>query len=152
MDLCRTLHKENGIFQMSEDKTRHYLRRAFARDGAMIGVIGKSSMIEAAIFLMVAEFWYTTERHLEEIINYVRPEFRKSKHAQSLIGWAKDLSDNCPLPLLIGILSTTRTAAKVRLYKRQLGDPVGAFFFYDNKSVANGPAASERPVNCFDKK
>ena len=150
MDLCRALHKENGLFSMNENKVRGYLRRAFARDGAIIGVIGKPDHIEGAIYLLVGEFWYSNEKHLEEFFNFIRPEHRKSKHAQALICWAKELSDD-QLPLLIGVISTERTAAKVRLYRRQLGDPIGAFFFY-SKHPATGPAASDSPVSCFDGK
>lgn len=151
MDLCKTLYGENALFSMSDDKVRYYLRRAFARDSAMIGVIGKPQHIEAAIFMLIGQFWYSHDKHLEELFNYVRPEHRKSKHAQALITWAKELSADTPLPLVIGVLSTERTAAKVRLYRRQLGDPIGAFFFYDTKHVAQGPAAGEQPADVFDK-
>lgn len=150
MDLCRTLYGENALFSMDDNKVRHFLRKAFARDGAIIGVIGTPEHIEAAIYLLIGEFWYSTDKHLEEFFNYVRPEHRKSKHAQALISFAKELSDD-QLPLLIGVLSTERTAAKVRLYRRQLGEPIGAFFFYDTKHIAKGPAAHDAPASCFDK-
>lgn len=135
---------------MNEDKVRSYLRKAFSREGAIIGVIGTSDNIEGAIYLLIGEFWYSTDKHLEEFFNFVRPEHRKSKHAQGLIAFAKELSDDS-LPLLIGVISTERTAAKVRLYRRQLGEPIGAFFFYNNR-YAHGPAATDAPANCFDSK
>lgn len=139
MELCRLLYSENAIFKMDDDKVRSFIQRAFAKDGAIIGVIGEPDHIEGAIYLLVGQFWYSTERHLEEFFNYVRPEHRRSKHAQKLIEFAKELS-NATLPLVIGVISNKRTEAKIRLYERQLGKPAGAFFVF-NRDHAGGPAA-----------
>lgn len=141
MEVCRALYAENAIFKMDDEKVRHFIRRAFVGDGAVAGVIGSHDHIEAAIYLLIGEFWYSSEKHLEEFFNYVRPEHRKSKHAQKLIEFAKTLSNQTPLPLFIGVLSSKRTEAKVKLYERQLGKPAGAFFVF-NRAHAGGPAAA----------
>lgn len=139
MELCRLLYSENAIFKIDDDKVRNFLRQGFNNEGALIGVIGEPDHIEGAIYLYIGEFWYSHEKHLEEFFNYVRPEHRKSKHAQKLIEFAKELS-NATLPLVIGVLSNERTEAKVRLYERQLGKSCGAFFVF-NRDHAGGPAA-----------
>lgn len=137
MDLLRELYSENAIFKIDEDCVRAYLRRAFNNDSAMIGVIGAPGHIEGALYLVIGQFWYSKQHHLEEFFNYVRPEHRRSKHAQKLLEWAKGLSDET-LPLVIGVISNKRTEAKIKLYERQFGRPAGAFFVF-NRGKAGGP-------------
>lgn len=131
MAMCRELHRENGLFTMSEDKVRDFLRRAFDRQGAVIGVIGEPGKIEGSIYLLIGGFWYSDEWHLEELWSYVRPQYRKSNNAKELINFAKRCSDELKVPAVIGIISNDRTKAKVQLYQRQLGTAAGAFFLYN---------------------
>lgn len=138
MDLLRALHTENAVFPIDEDSVRAYLHRAFHNDSAMIAVIGTPDHIEAALYLAIGQMWYTKQKHLEEFFNYVRPEHRKSKHAQAMLAWVKSVS-NDTLPLLIGIISSKRTEAKIRLYERKFGTPDGAFFLV-NRHLAVVPA------------
>lgn len=143
MDLLRALHTENAVFPIDEGEVRAYLHRAFRNDSAMIGVIGTPDHIEAAMYLAIGQMWYTRQKHLEEFFNYVRPEHRKSKHAQAMLSWVQSVS-NDTLPLLIGIISNKRTEAKVRLYQRKFGTPDGAFFLV-NRHLAAGPEAHIDP-------
>lgn len=140
MELLRELYSENAIFKIDEDCVRSYLHRAFNNDAAMIGVIGPPEHIEGAIYLVIGQFWYSKQHHLEEFFNYVRPEHRRSKHAQRLLEFAKSLS-NATLPLVIGVISNKRTEAKIKLYERQFGKPAGAFFVF-NRERAGGPASA----------
>lgn len=130
MDLCHALHEENGLFSMDDDRVRGTLRMAFDKKGGLLGVIGDPGQIEAMIYMLFAQFWYSTDWHLEELFSYCRPEYRKSNNARHLIDFAKKCSDEIGLPLMIGIVSNTRTEAKIELYKRQLKKPVGSFFLY----------------------
>lgn len=134
MEMCRRLHGENGIYEMSETKVQEMLARAFNRQGGIIGVVGDEGRIEGAVSLVIGQTWYSDEWFLEELFNYVLPEFRRSTNARDLINFAQWAADDCGLRLLIGVLSNTRTEAKVRLYERQLGKPAGAFFVYGSKS------------------
>lgn len=130
MSLCRQLYQENALFSMSDDKVRAMLRKAFNREGGILGVIGKPGSFEAMIYMLVSTFWYSDEPVLEELFTYVRPEHRKSKNAIELMDFAKWCAESSNFPLLIGVMSNERTAGKVRLYQRKLGEPIGAFFFY----------------------
>lgn len=134
MALCTMLHGENAAFTKNDDKVRYMLHRAFARDGVSIGVIGPTNAIEGAIILMISSFWYTSERHLEELFNYVHPDHRRSNHAKALLKHACKCSDELKIPLNIGVMSGKRTAAKINLYRKTLGTyPIGAFFLYGNR-------------------
>lgn len=136
MELCRRLHTENGIFTMDEGKVLSTLRKAFNRDGGVLGVIGERGMIEAMIYIAFGEFWYSTDTHLEEYFSYVAPEHRKSKDALELVQFAKWCAETSNMYLVIGIMSDHRTAGKVKLYQRVLDEPIGAFFLYPKKKDA----------------
>jgi hypothetical protein len=133
MTLCKRLHSENAIFPMDDDKVLFHLRKAFHRDGSIMGVIGQSGSIEGMIYMSLSSFWYAKRQHWEEYFVYTPPEYRKSKNAQDLLKFAKWCSESTDTPLLTGVISDHRMDGKVRLYQRQLGEPKGAFFFYDSK-------------------
>lgn len=143
--LFNLLHAENGIFKLSESKVDWLLNRVLyperipESDTQMrgyMGVIGPPNQCEGFILVSIGCFWYSDEPHLEEFANFVHPAHRNSNHAKTLLGWSKQLSDRIGLPLLIGIVSNTRTEAKVRLYRRQLPE-AGAFYLYNATTGTN---------------
>jgi len=96
-----------------------------------MGLIGAPGALEGMIYLLISQLWYTDSLHLEEIFNFVRPEYRKgTTNARALISFAKKCADEAPLPLVIGVISSQQTEAKIRLYRKFLGLPMGAFFVY----------------------
>lgn len=133
-ELCQHLHEENFIFPMAGHKVRAMLQSAtrpeIEQRRGIVGCIGERGGIEAAIFLEIDSLWYADEPGLIELFSYVRPEFRKSANSRDLIAWAMAMSRHFSLPLMIGVISNHRTEAKVRHYKRALGEPAGAFFLY----------------------
>lgn len=150
--LCRLHHAENGLFSLSERKVQAMLGRIFhpkkiTRDDTgprgLMGVIGPVGALEGAIMLVLGSTWYTEEVTLDDCMNFVDPAHRRSDHAKALIAYSKHLVDQVRIghpdfKMIIGVLSTERTAAKVRLYSRQL-DLVGAFFMYP-------PASGVKPL------
>lgn len=131
MELCRALHSENAMFSMNDAKVAQMLDRALNGQGAIIGALGPTGSVQGAICLLITSFWYTDEWCLEELYSFVLPEHRKSENAKHLITFAKRCSTELQIPLVIGVVSNIRTQAKVGLYKRQLSDPVGAYFAYN---------------------
>lgn len=136
--LFRLLWNENAIFAICDEKVDFYIDRMLNHDKigpddtgprGFIGVIGPVGALEGCIMLTIGSLWYSEEWSLDEQLNFVDPAHRKSNHANALIDYAKKCADEIGLRLLIGILSTKRTAAKVRLYERKL-TPAGAFFLY----------------------
>jgi hypothetical protein len=106
---------------------------ALNRDRGLCGVIGPTGgQVEGAILLRITDLWYSDVPVLEEKGLFLAPEFRSAKggRARRLCEFAKVAADTLGIPLIIGVLSNSRTEAKVRLYKRQFGEPTGAFFLY----------------------
>ncbi len=146
-DLRTGLHAENALqdalgnrVPISEDKIRHMVMRALVpvedRYPAWIGVIGSHDLIEAAVYLGVEQPWYSDALMLVERFVYIRPEYRQSTHFQDLIAWSKLQSDKSGIrPLIMGVITADREAAKCRLYRRHLGDPAGSTFLYTGRGI-----------------
>lgn len=140
--LCRLHHEENGLFPLSDKKVGFYIERSLHpekidRDDSgprgIIGVIGQNSL-EAIVMLILGSPWYSESISMDDCVNFVDPKHRKSDHAKALIGYSKYLVDQVRIGhpdfrMMMGILSTERTAAKIRLFSRQL-ELVGAFFMH----------------------
>ena len=137
LQLLRMMWKEGGWRPLDIDCARAMFAKAFDRRGGILAVIGSQGHIRAMTFLLITRAWYTSENHLEELFCYVHPNHRKSDYHKILIEYAKACSDELSrdaghkIPLLMGVLTSKKMAAKVRLYRRFFGLPVGAFFAHN---------------------
>jgi len=136
--LCLQMHRETGIFSLSPMKVTNLMSRALHPEEisphdtgprTQIVVIGPQGCLEAMVFVAIQSAWYSDDLHLNELMFYVDPECRVSRHAIACMEWLKGLADNLGIPLVAGVTSTTKTAAKIRLYDRRF-PRVGALFFY----------------------
>ena len=133
MELALSACKENGFVNPSPQKLLHEIWPALNLDHGLLGVIGKEGeKMEGAVLLRVGAMWYSDDQVLEEKAIFIHPDYRSAKggRARRLCQFSKQVADNLGIPLIIGVLSNHRTAAKVRLYERQFGKPSGAFFLY----------------------
>jgi len=133
IEMSEDLHRENGHQAIDYSVAEAAIMDAINGNRALIGVIGPARALEGIVFLRFASFWYTNEVMLEELFLYVPPAYRKSANAKTLLTFAKDAAKRLRLPLMIGILSSHRTKAKLRLYEKHLGQPVGGYFFVQPK-------------------
>lgn len=134
MELALMGAKENGISSPNPRKMLEEIYPALQRKGGLMGVIGpKDGKPQGAVLLRIGIPWYTDDEVLEERAIFVHPEFRSAKggRAARLLEFSMKASDELGLPLMIGILSNQRTEAKVRLYKRYLGEPAGAYWLHN---------------------
>lgn len=130
MVLLHEMHAENGMATLDEEKVRDVLHRMITRQGGVVLVIHGPDEIEAALGLAIGSWWYSQAHHLEDLFCFVRVGYRRSTHAKSLLEAAKHYALGLGLPLLMGVLSAEHTAAKVRLYRRQLPE-AGALFVFN---------------------
>ena len=148
--LTMMAHKENALRSLALDRIQWMMNRVLYPElippgdmgpRGVIGVIGSEAVLKALAVMIIGQFWYTHEKHLEELIVYCDPKFRREHHdgkyhIEALVQWMKDQTDHTGLPLLTGVLSNDRAEAKVRLYRRLLGNPIGAFFFVTPKGTS----------------
>ena len=144
--MLRLMHKEAGMrdynnepFPLCEEKMRASVQRAIIprrNDPSAIqlccGVIGTSSQIEASICLGVASDWYSDTQYIGDMWNYVSPQFRRhTRHARTLIAFAKTLADTLHMSLRLANVGVERIEAKDRFLARELGaKPIGQHFVY----------------------
>lgn len=149
LHLIQIMHAESGWRPLDIERAREMLAMAFERRGGIVAVIGGPGRIRALLGLQIACHWYTRENHLEELFCWVHPEHRQSDYAKILINYAKKCSDEISqsagfkVPLLMGVMTHQRMAAKVRLYRRFFGLPVGAFFVHNADWVSKDAPSEE---------
>ncbi|MEJ2123947.1 MAG: hypothetical protein P8Y47_03825 [Alphaproteobacteria bacterium] len=131
LEMGRALHEENGIMPLSEDCIHRAAINGIQSSDAIMGVIGEVGAVEAMVYLVIGKFWYSEDLHVEELFTYVKPEFRASQNAKAMLQFAKGTAKRLDVPLLIGIVSNTKTKQKVKLYERMLGEPAGAYFLWN---------------------
>lgn len=138
MRLTMDATRENAFVEPNEMMLAQHMYAALSKQMGVAGVIGGApgEPLEAAIVLRIGPVWYSSEPILEEKAIYVAPEFRSAKggRARKLAEWAKNISKKLGIPLAIGVLSNTRTEAKIRLYERVFGAPAGVYFLYNAKT------------------
>lgn len=143
--LSEKLFNENATFSMSPEKVLRFIQAATRNNdpnsGAIIGVIDGDGEIAGSIGMILGQFWYSDEFHVEEYWNFVDSNYRKSEYAKNLIDFAKSISERLKMVLNIGIVSTKQTEAKCRLYSRKL-QFMGQFYMH-NISAAHGPVSLE---------
>lgn len=134
MDLALMGAGENGLSDPSPPKILRDVWEALNLNYGIMGVIGpRSGPLEGAVLLRVTTPWYTEKPVLEERAIFVHPDFRAAEggRAARLVEFSKMATVRLGLVLMIGVLSNQRTAAKVRTYRRMLGEPAGAYFLYN---------------------
>jgi GNAT superfamily N-acetyltransferase len=124
---------ENEFMPHSERKVLDDVYAALTFEHGICGVIGPvGGELEGAVLLRIGSIWYSDQPHVEERAIFVHPSHRGARggRAARLAEFSMDVADRLGMPLTIGVLSNHRTAAKVRLYQRVLGEPAGAYWIY----------------------
>ena len=137
MRLAAQATEENGFVEPNMIKLLGEVWAALSRDHGIMGVIGPvGGNLEAAVLLRIGPMWYSDQIVLEEKAIFVHPDYRAAKigRARLMCEFSKKVADTLNVPLMIGVLSNTRTAAKVKLYTRQFGEPAGAYFLYNART------------------
>lgn len=123
------LHRENGIFEVDEERVREFIQTATRRQGGVIGLIRGPEGLEGTIGMCLDQWWYTLDWCLSERWCYVHHDHRRTSHAQKLIAWAKGCAESLGVPLQMGIMSTKDTEAKERLYGRKMSRVGGLYMW-----------------------
>jgi len=124
---------ENGFLNPNPAKLAAEIWPALHQDHGLCAVIGKpGGIIEGLVLLRIGSMWYSDSQVVEEKAIFIHPDYRSAKggRASKLCDFSKKVADTLGIPLIIGVLSNSRTSAKVKMYERQFGPPSGAFFLY----------------------
>ena len=133
MDLAVNVAKENGVFAPDIHKVLSDVWPSLHQHFGIVGVIGNiGEPLEGFVLLRIGQQWYNNNNILEERVVFVDKKFRSAKggRARKLCEFSKKAADELGLPLIIGIMSHSRTEGKMRLYRRMFGPEAGCFFLY----------------------
>jgi GNAT superfamily N-acetyltransferase len=133
MDLAMAACAENGFVSPNPLRLLNEIWPSLNRDRGIMGIVGvPGEKPQGAILLRIGNIWYSDDDILEERAVFIHPDFRAAKggRARKLCEFAKKVADELGMPLTIGVLSSHRTAGKIRLYERIFGQPSGAYFLY----------------------
>ncbi len=121
---------ENGVMEVDWDKVKAHIDLWLTqKEGFILLIDGDDGEIAASFCAIVEEWWYTKTWSITERWNYVRAPYRHSHYAADLIDVALRISDRWNLALSMGITSTIRLKAKIRLYRRKM-TMAGAVFIH----------------------
>lgn len=138
MSLAIAAAKENGLVDANQVLLAKTVWPALNQDHGLVGCIQKKSggEIEGMVVLQVGTLFYSDQPCLEEKVVFVKPEYRAAKggRARKLCEFSKSAADKLGLPLIIGVFSSVETQAKISLYKRIFGEPVGLYFLYGGRT------------------
>lgn len=143
LDLLVLNHAENGLAPLNVLKVAEDVARGCRQDGAVIGLIEGDTGIEASIGLYIYDWWYSDAKHWTDHWHFVHPNHRKSTHAKSLITFAKWFAESMQQPVLLGVMSDTRTEGKLKLYGRQLR-LIGGIFYHGPLGPSGAAAHVQR--------
>jgi hypothetical protein len=137
MDIATLATTENGFALPNTMKLLQEIWAALNLRNGIVGIIGEpTEVIEGAVLLRIGQVWYSDDPIIEEKAIFIHPDYRSAKggRAARLCEFSKRTSDELGIPLTIGVLSNERTAAKVRMYSRIMGQPSGAYWLYNTKT------------------
>jgi N-acetylglutamate synthase-like GNAT family acetyltransferase len=140
MRLAITACEENGFLNASAELLAKEIWPALNQDHGLVPVIGPpSGEIQGLALLRIGSMWYSDATVIEERAIFVYPQFRSAKggRARKLCEYTKHVAETLQIPLLIGVLSGTRTAGKCKMYQRIFGEPKGMFFLYGAETVGH---------------
>lgn len=135
-------HADNGLWPISHNKILKLVEDAVRstmiedRPKPTIGIIEGENGIEAMTCFTFDQYWYTDEWHICELFNWVHPDHRASKHADSLMAFQKKFTDDMcvetghKFALLTGVMTLKRLEAKINLFGRKYPQ-IGALFAYN---------------------
>lgn len=125
-----------AIAEPCPDKVMEHIQSGTRRRGSIIAMIdGPFGEPVACMLLQPFQWWWSKALFLQEVWNYVHPEHRASKHADSMMKFARWSSDNMSrefghrVYLLQGVTAKDNVQKKVAFYSRY-GNYIGAFFIY----------------------
>lgn len=131
MSLLDEMHHINGLYPLARGKVLRLVTDALSGlNTVLIGAIGSVGNVEASIGLMPTQSWYSESYQVGDLWNYVREDFRASGHAASLIRFGKTIANRTGLDFISGVVSTDRTEAKMRLYRRHFDTCLGGLYLH----------------------
>jgi hypothetical protein len=143
IDLLDIDLQENAAHIATVDlgQVREIVQRGTRQQGGIVAVID-GPLFPVAVVVLISQQWaFSKAFYIHKVFDFVHPDHRRSNHAATLIQFSKWVSDEWSrgfgytVPLMSSVVSTVRSKAKTRLYRRHMSQ-VGAVFIYPTPKEA----------------
>lgn len=130
LGLLRMLHAETPHARLDEGRLREMAARVLAEGAVVFSLAGGEPV--GTCGLAIDRPWFSDELWLRDVWLFVHPEHRRTPHARALLRTARRYAERLNMPLVMEVAGggaaggPRRVAAKMRLYRRELGEPSGA--------------------------
>lgn len=124
-------HAENGFGVMDDIVVQAAIERGCRGESIVIALIDGPERIEAVIGLHPVRPWYASEApenyYSSELLFYVHPLHRRSRHAAKLFQFAEWWEQATKLPVVLNLLPKDKLEPKEKLFSRH-AKRVGAIY------------------------
>lgn len=138
LDLLLIDIKENAdrVAPLDEGRILDMIQLGTHQRGGIVGVIdGADGKPVAVSVLCPMQWWWSRGWYIQEMVNFVHPDHRQSRHIHDLIAFEMWVSDawsknaGYRVHLMCGVLGVRRIREKTAMYRRKLRQH-GAVFLY----------------------
>jgi hypothetical protein len=131
-DLFMIAHGENGFGTVDPATVREAIRKCCERDGFATALIDGPERTEAALGLRPTTLWYSKQDdpanwYWIDMLFYVHPLHRRSRHAAKLFQFAKWWEEQTGQPVVLELMPRGDLGRKELLFGR-FGHRIGASF------------------------
>jgi hypothetical protein len=124
------------IAVVDPERIRWHLRMCTEMKGGICGVIdGPEGKPVAVCVLIPQQWWWSREWFMQEVVNFVHVDHRRSRHIHDLIAFERWVADaqstgfGHRVYVIMGVLGLNRVREKAILYRRKMRQ-VGWAFLY----------------------
>ena len=121
------LEENARIAPIHPNKVANLIMSGTRRQGGIVGVIDGADKKPVAVEILALDiWWWSQQRFIQKVVDFVHPAHRQSTHAAHLIQFAKWATDKWTeqfghqMYLLGGTLGPKRTRDKGRFYSRHI--------------------------------
>lgn len=132
--LLRALHTETPHAPWSEARVVRAVEEVLA-DGVVFLSLAPGGRAVGTLGLNLDRPWFSDQMWARDVWMFVDPAHRVAPHARTLLRTARRFAERIGVPLQMGVAGGAkglRVPAKIRLYRRELGEPTGATWFIGN--------------------
>jgi GNAT superfamily N-acetyltransferase len=128
--LLRMMHAETPHASLSEARMVAFAAQVLAEGAVVFSLDGGEAV--GTCGLAIERPWFSDDLWVRDQWLFVHPAHRRTPHARALLRTARRYAERLGRPLIMEVAGgpagggSRRVAAKMRLYRRELGEPTGA--------------------------
>ena len=139
-DIFMFAHGENGFGSVDETTVREAIRKCCEREGLALALIDGPERVEAVLGLRLTTLWYAKQDdpanwYWIDMLFYVHPLHRRTRHAAKLFQFAKWWEEQIKQPVILELMPRGDLERKEKLFGH-FGHRIGASFAMSDISAA----------------